>query len=380
MRRHVDEVAALHLALLAEIDPVGVFEYIAALPSDQFIWPAATWLQASDLAPNLETVVAGASTHHAVLLALACSLDAVCDDAIVRLSEVGREEKARSDEIESAWRQEIKDLFRRLAKSVVERPDAASVLEPWLYHLVRSCDRTVFSENDYLPTIARMGVEEVVGTSRAAAAKLSDEHDAVALTVRMLLADSPQECEDAWRAWHQRVAGGDPSLKDCRDNAWMVAGDTLARTERPLETWILLTVAYERWSRRRTRMIEYETRDLSMCVAMPALHAAARLGYNGKALWQAAFVFARRDFLVDRPHSTDRSYMLPALTFAAFHRVLGDDKTELAQACELLPTAAHLECARELLAVNPVRSEAGQMPNSSFVRSARVSSLLASLS
>jgi len=354
LRVVVAEVAAIHLALLAEVSPLGAIEYIASMPSDLFIWPAASWLYATGRAAPVEIVIEGASSYDAVLLALAQTTEDLCTSAIAVHAAASQQDKPREQEV-TAWRQSTLARFRSLTEMVVQRADRGCILEAWLYHLVRSSDRAVISDRHLLPTVAKIALEAVTNVARSCGATLSDEHDAIALSIRMLLAGSQEQCTEAWNIWHQYVGAENTSLQDCRYVTWSAAGDVLSQHRQPLEAWRSLVVAHEKCLRRRVRSGGYETAHLAMCVAIPAFSAAARLRAEGADLWNAGFEFCRRSFLVDRRNCTDDAFMLPACALGAFFAVFGDDQTRLDGVLAQLPTSSHVDAGRRMFEENRAR-------------------------
>lgn len=355
LRVGVAEVVALHLALLAEVSPVGVLEYVAAMPSELFVFPAASWLYATNRAVAVEAVIAEASSYDAVLLAIAYSFKDLCRRAISIHAAGHDQDESLADEIRTTWRQTTLATFQSLAELVLVRTDSVCILEAWLYHLVRSSDRAAISDRDQSPAVAKLALEAVTNAARKRGAILVEEHDAISLTIRMLLAGTPEHCTDAWNIWHQFVAAENVSLGSRRYVTWSAAGDVLSRHPRPLEAWRLLVVAHERCLRRRARSATYETNHLAMCVAIPALCAAARLRAEGAGLWEAAFEFCRRSFLVDPRSSTDEAFMLPACAFAAFFAVFGDDQDRLTQTLAQLPSPSHVVAAETMYRENRSR-------------------------
>ncbi|HWU87011.1 MAG TPA: hypothetical protein VN253_07040 [Kofleriaceae bacterium] len=353
-RAFIDGVAALHLALLAEVDPVGVVEYIAMLPSEQFIYPAVDWLQQTGRAPGLEDVVSTARTSDAVLLALSNALETAREEAHIRFAEARQGGEAAVAALEHAWTSEHESGFARLARLVLQRADAMRVIEGWLTHLVRASDRKPFSENDFRPELARIAVAEVVRHASEIGFAFAGPEvlDAGSIVMRMLLDTAGASADALWMEWHASLVACDRSLQRCGEIAWRTAGDTLARTRAPLDTWLATVTALEAVFRRRARRSDHETDHLPMNLVLPALHGAVRLGRDGQPLWLAAYEVARRSFLVDRPPHNEPGYQLPAMMFAGFERVFGASAALCEAYLEQLPTAQHVSWARELLERN----------------------------
>jgi hypothetical protein len=352
-RAYIDNVAALHLALLAEDDPVGVVDYVAMLPSEQFICPAFDWLQQTGRAPGLEDVVSNARTSDAVLLVLANALDTACEKAHIRFAEARRGGEAAVAALEHAWTSEHESGFARLACLVLQRADAMRVIDGWLTHLVRASDRKPFSENDFRPALARIAVAEIARHASEVGFAFTGPAAAAAgsIVMRMLLDTAGTSADVLWTEWHASLVACDRSLQRCDEIAWRTAGDTLARTRSPLDTWLATVTALEAVFRRRARRSDHETSHLPMNLVLPALHGAVRLGRDGQTLWLAAYEVARRSFLVDRLPHNEPGYRLPAIMFAGFARVFGASALSEAY-LEQLPTAQHVAWARELLERN----------------------------
>ena len=141
----VSELAAMHVALLAGIDPVGAVEFAANLPNEQFVWGAVRHLKLGR-ADMVERVLVESSSTAAALLCLACEIEAL-NESIVMLAHTRRravteEQIADADKaIANACSEIIPQRFASLARVLLARVDAEAVCGPLLRHLVRSVYR-----------------------------------------------------------------------------------------------------------------------------------------------------------------------------------------------------------------------------------------------
>jgi hypothetical protein len=338
---HVEGIAAAHLTLLLEADPVGTIEYVAALPSHHMLWRAVGWLELETRNDLIDVVIASSSSTEAVVLCLATQLDRLCDEA--------RGQQIVPPNVESR--------LVALTTSAFRRADAGAVAGPWLRHLIHLADQNTANPSDRSPIIAKVALDvSIPALPDTVAVDHLSKPDIACLVTRIMVDRAYRNAPVHWSEWLSLMRAEDTSRLYCGEISFRTVGDALARTTAPLDLWKHAASVMESLFRARARSTEYESEQVASMLIVPALHAAARMKSDGRELWLAAYSLARRQFLIELPITNHRNFRLPSLLFASFHRVFGDNAEMRETQLDLLPTRQHVTQARELLAVNSPES------------------------
>lgn len=350
--------AAVHITLLSDIDPVAAVEYAAALPSAYLVWPAAHRLQISERPDLVDRVLRESSQEKAVMLSLACELDAarMLVDNLARSKDEGNVEMTND-----AWDVKIPSRLRTVGRLLLARADAGTVIGVWMRHLLRvATHETKDRELDAGSRIAMTGLDQLLAEVKASHSApqlpVTSARDAADLVARMLLAQEGDGVS-LWEGWCELARAEHRTLDPNNTVYWGAAADALRRHADPYATWMNSMRTLEPLLRTRARGIEGDA-DPVVHMVMPAANAAAAMGEHGGQLWWALYERARRHFFVDAPRDDEYGYGLCSAVFGAFPKVFGDRDDRLASALQLLPTQKHVEWARAYVAANSTISDA----------------------
>lgn len=355
----LEGVAAVHLALLADLDPIGAVEYVSALPSEHLVWPAVYRIELHKRQELIDRVLAESHSRDAVLLCVACILDE--QSAHVRGLVNDRRQNnhdggagpAVNDVPENAWTS-IAHRHRQLAIALMQRHDAGAVLGPWIRHLVRCVDHPIDFDQEQRPSIAMVALGQVLSAlpdGSALELERASEPNAACLVARMLVNARTDRGNTDWEEWQSLLLAEHDSLHFCASVGWQAAAKALLRADDPHAAWVQVARSLQPILRRRARHHSSDV-DPVIHLVMPGLYASAFLGVEGAALWLSVFEFARRQFLVDQPPGNDPKYRLCSDAFTVF-RWIFRTADALDRALALLPTPAHVGWAREQLGESP---------------------------
>ena len=338
---HVVDIAAAHLTLLLESDPVGTVEYIAALPNRHMLWRAVGWLNLGTRDDLVDSVIASSASTGAVVLCLASQLDQLCD--------VARGHELIPSNVESR--------LLVLITSTLRRDDAGAIAGPWLRHLIRLADKEATDAPRHFSAVATLGLDmSISAIPHTIVIDRFNQPDVACLVARMKIDHSHTSATAYWDEWVSLMKAQDVSRFHCGETSFRAVGDTLASAANPLSLWIAAACAMESLFRARARVAEYESEQVIAMLIFPAIHATARMRSDGRELWLAAYTLARRRFLIELPYANRSDFRLSSLLFASFYRVFGDDSGMREALLDLLPTQQHVVLARELLNANPPES------------------------
>jgi hypothetical protein len=353
----VDGVAAIHLMLLSDLDPVAAVEFVATRSSEYLIWAGVGMLDLGENEELVNEVLLRSECRDAVLLALACALDQQWADLqrqanAIRWTHTDATVKAEAQaSLDLHWREGIPARHSAIAKRLAARVDAGAILGPWMRHLVLSSDLTFDVKGAEQPVLARIALDALSNVTGGIELKRSVEPSVACLAARAIAANGREDqLERHWQEWVDLVLGEDDSLARCGEVSWSVAGDTLASLPDPLSAWRSLTTKLQPLMRRRARRGGWEYDDVVFPLVIAGVNAAARLGSAGRHLLDHVYDTALRHFLVNQPPENHRSFNLPAYVFAACPPVVSD-RAEIDAMLARLPLRTHVALARRQMGV-----------------------------
>lgn len=349
----LEGVAAVHLAVLADLDPIGAVEYVSGLPSEYLVWPAVYRIKLHQRQELVYRVLAESNSRDAVLLCLACVLDeqsahvrGLVNDR-PRNNHDGGAGPAVDAVPEDAWTS-IGHRHRQLAAALMQRHDAGAVLGPWIRHLVRCVDHPIDFDQEQRPSIAMVALGQILAAlpdGSDLVLERASEPNAACLVARMLVNTRTGRGSTDWQEWQSMLLAEHDSLRLCASVGWHAAAKALLRADDPHAAWVKTARVLQPIFRRRARCHSSDVDPVAHLV-MPGMYASACLGREGAALWSSVFELARRQFLIDRPPENEPEYRLCSHIFAAVPRIFNDTDM-LERMLALLPTPAHVGWARE---------------------------------
>jgi hypothetical protein len=349
----VDGVAAIHVMLLSDLDPVGAIEFVATRSSEYLIWAGVGMLNLGQKADLVDEVLRRSECQDAVLLTLACTLDQ-------QRAEVNRQENAirwthtdttakaeAQASLDLLWREGLPARHVAIAKALAARVDAGTILGPWMRHLVLSADMTSDVQGASRPMLARIALDALTDLASGIELQQSTKPSVACVVARVIAANGrDDQLEQHWQEWVDLILNEDHSLERCGDISWSVVGDLLARLPDPLSAWRSLTTKLQPLLRRRARVGGWEHDDVVFPLVIVGVNAAARLGSAGRGLLNQVYDTALRHFLTNLPPHNHRSFKLPAYVFAACPRVV-PERADIDAMLARLPLGSHVALARK---------------------------------
>lgn len=353
----LEGIAAVHITLLANLDPVGAVEYVAGLSSEFLVWPTERRIRLHEQPALIDRVLSESCVQDAVLLSLACEFDAHCLSIDTLEKQLrwfqGTEASAPAQTaLDEAW-SSMPERYHQLSTALMQRTDAGCLVGPWIRHLVSCADRTMHLGLDASSRVAMTALKQMLAAvPEGSPVELGfvDPLDATMLVARMLFHTRVGRGAQDWQEWEDLLVAENDSLRSCSDVAWQAAAEALLRMAAPRTAWMQTARALQPVLRRRARSHSSNV-DPVLHLIMAGLYAAVHMEVDAAAQWWSLFELALRQFLTDRPAVSDPSYRLCAHVFAAFPRIFSDPG-DFHRALCLLPTAAHVEWARETLVAN----------------------------
>lgn len=362
----LDGVAALHVALLSDLDPLAAVEFVATRSSEYLIWSGSGMIDLGNNEELVDNVLTRSDCRDAVLLAMACTLDHQCAELSRRANidrwtstDAAAEAEARAA-LDLLWRERLPARHSAIAKMILARDDAGDILGPWMRHLVRSADLPFNAESAPLSRLARLSLDALkTALEHGVEIEQSTTPDAACLVARMIATDgSDAQREVLWQQWSDLILSENESLERCGEIAWGVAGHTLAGLPDPISAWRLLASKLEPYLRRRARRDGWDHDDVFFPFVLVGINAAAYLGTAGQLLLKQVFETSLRHFLVGRPPNNHRSFDLPAYVFAACPSVTLES-ADIDAMLSRLPLQSHVELAqKQMVRPDPSRTEA----------------------